>query len=89
MKRITKARLDISLKAVVELPMGAQVLSVQAGQGAEWGLWLWFAGDPNAKKENRTFAVIRDGSDDDVTSVTYIGMAVMGTVVFHVFEVKK
>jgi len=81
----------------LEMPKGAQILSVQTQQQMNVGsgaqseeVCLWALVDPAQPKETRRFSVFGTGH----TVLTDVGMRFLGTVqlelgrlVFHVFEV--
>lgn len=71
----------------IELPVGAQVLSVQM-QGGEPQMWVHL--DPAAPKEVRSFAVFGTGHEipDDYTLFIGTFQTHGGLLVFHVFETR-
>lgn len=73
--------------AVVNMPVGAQVLTVQMQYGEPR---LWALVDPNAPKADRRFQVVGTGHKfNPKPSAHYLGTFQMqsGAFVFHVFEV--
>lgn len=73
----------------IELPKGAQILTVQAQNGDPK---LWALVDENAASEVREFLTIGTGNSAPVTPRdTYIGTYQIhdGDLVFHVFEICK
>lgn len=87
-KQIWKFQLSPSIKQTIEMPIGAEILSVQgqADQGCIWALV-----DPDAEKEERIFEVYGTGHDinyDMGVDRKHIGtfQVMGGTLIFHVFE---
>jgi hypothetical protein len=72
-------------ESVLDMPIGAQVLSVRE-QGQE--ICLWALVDPLADKEKRKFVSFGTGHDIPSQPMTFIGTAHLGggSLVFHVFE---
>ena len=69
----------------VDMPRGAHILSVDVQRGV---YCLWALVDPQAEKEQRTFAIIGTGHPiADAARLDYIGSAQLGeALIFHVFE---
>lgn len=88
MKTIYKYTLDAN-NTVLEMPMGAKVLSV-ASQGDD--LCLWAKVDTEDPIEQRTFEVYGTGHPmpDDDEHLQFLGTALMhgGSLVWHVFQNK-
>lgn len=72
----------------IEIPRGAEVLSVHEQRG---DLWIWVKVNPNNRSEKRRFAVFATGEDVPDISLKFIGSAVLsrGRLVQHVFEILK
>lgn len=70
----------------IELPAGAQVLTVQI-QGNE--VMMWALVDPNAPPKSREFQVVGTGQKltFDRYPPVYIGTVQMAGMVWHVFEI--
>lgn len=86
MKTIWKYELETMDVRVVEMPVGAEILTVQEQRGK---LCLWALVDPEADKERRVFCI--HGTGHPVSTVAlkkYIGtyQLMEGALVFHVFE---
>jgi hypothetical protein len=68
----------------VEMPKGAQVLSVQV-QGGE--PFMWALVDDQAPKEKRSFNTVGTGHDsDEIQNWRFVGTFQLGPLVFHLFE---
>lgn len=70
----------------VEMPFGAEVLSV-AAQGED--ICLWAKVDPVAPKESRSFVGFGTGHEiPDTAHLKFVGTAMLnlGSMVFHIFE---
>ena len=89
MNAIWKFQLKVTDLQEVEMPKGAQVMSVQEQNGA---LCLWAAVDSEQPKENRVIEIIGTGNPIPTTTTDrhFIGTAQMqkGALVWHVFERK-
>lgn len=88
MKTIWKYKLDVNDNVFIEMPKGAQVLSVQIQDGAPC---IWALVDPDAKKEKRLFEVLGTGHtmpEDMGINRAFIGTFQLwaGRLVFHLFE---
>lgn len=89
MKKIFKYPFGASSIASIEMPIGAEILSVEDQGGVPT---LWALVDPNAEKKHRKLAVfgtgweIEPGSRADVN--TYVGTVHMKQVplVWHIFD---
>lgn len=84
MKTIWKFVLEPSIE--LEMPKGAQILSVHA-QGENINLWALV--DPKAEIEKRKFVAFGTGHNVPDQPMEFIGTAhpYNGQLVFHVFEV--
>jgi len=87
MKTIWKYSVGEQTKFTLNLPRGAQVLSVQE-QREEAQLWALV--DPDEQRELRTFCIFGTGWDIDDAGLAYLGTFQVhgGTFVFHLFEKK-
>lgn len=92
MKTIWKFPLRVADKQTIEMPAGAQILSVQSqGETA----CLWARVDSDAPKEPRVVAIFGTGHampEDEITfKLKFISTFQMldGALVFHAFEVKR
>ncbi len=87
-KVIWKFDLEAKPEQQIEMPIGAEILSMQM-QGDQARLWALV--EPEAKKETRTFEVIGTGQlipdEDRIFIGTY--QVFNGDLVFHVFEKLK
>lgn len=91
MKKIFKYKLQVTSKQTIEMPVGAEILSVQFQRQ---DLFVWALVDPDAEKEGRVFDIF--GTGEDVPAVDAPGasrkhLATLqvqnGSFVCHVFEV--
>ena len=89
MKTIWKYELKIVDKQVVDMPDSAGILSVAEQHGK---LCMWAAVDSSAPKRERVLYVAGTGGPlpggmgaDDAT-VLYVGTALIGSLVWHVFD---
>lgn len=84
-KQIWKFALP-STRNHIEMPKGAEILSVQEQIGAPH---IWALIDPSADKEERCFEVYGTGHDihyDMGVERKFIGTVQLTALVFHVFE---
>ena len=86
MNAIWKYVLPITDVVHLSLPIGARPLCVQNQHGY---LTLWALVDPNAKSSDRAFRIVGTGHLFNPDRLTYIGMAQVGLLVWHVFEVES
>lgn len=84
-KRIFKYVLDIEDVQTVELPEGAEILSVHNQNEL---LCLWALCNPDAPKEARTIHIFGTGNPVCDNPGRFIGTVLMwhGQLVWHVFE---
>lgn len=85
-KTIWKFELDTTDMIGVDMPIGAEILTVQEQYGKPC---LWALVDAESKKENRIFCI--HGTGHDVSSShakKYVGTYQLmdGSLIFHVFE---
>ena len=87
MQAIWKYVLKIEDASDIEMPAGAEVLTVQKQGGA---LCLWAVVNPESPTETRHFRVLGTGHEheESLVALDYIGTAqMMGSgLVWHVFE---
>lgn len=89
MKTIWKYSLDTTDVQGLKIPIGGQILSIQA-QGNTPCMWVLV--DPNASKENRKFRTFGTGApveDNELDNSKFIGTYQLfgGSLIFHVFEI--
>ena len=88
-RKIYRYRLDITDVVRLDLPEGADVLSVGPPRDRRDGpLDLWAVVDPATETESRTFRVIGTGNPMPDFVGLFIGTVPMfgGSLIFHVFE---
>ncbi|HUV52905.1 MAG TPA: hypothetical protein VMW64_07505 [Dehalococcoidia bacterium] len=90
MKAIWKYPLEMIDKQTLELPEGAQILSV-ANQRETLCIWALVDPSPYARKEKRTIIIKGTGhpmDSDELNGTKLIGVALLhdGFMVCHVFE---
>ena len=73
---------------VLELPRGAQILTVQEQHGRPQ---LWALVDPSAPVQRRTFRVMPTGIEweCDGELLHYLGTFQLKQLVFHLFEIER
>ena len=79
MKTIWKYKIDGS----IQMPMDAQILTVQNQNGEEH---LWALVNPNNELETRKFLIVGTGQSFDDTDTKYIGTFQQPPFVWHLFE---
>lgn len=89
-KRVYKYKLEFGRLTRHEMPIGAEILTVQQDQ-KDMSIQMWALVDPNAKTEERTFELYETGNDinyDMGVSRSYIAtyQYQKGQFVGHVFE---
>ena len=87
-KQVWKFELTPSRKQAIEMPINAEILTIQTQFGNPC---IWALVDPNAKKEQRGFEIFGTGLSiiyDMLVVRNYIGTYQVndGQYVFHVFE---
>jgi len=90
-KTIWKYEMGITVKQKLEMPVNAEILTVQIQEGKPC---LWALVDPNEKKEIRTFETFGTGSPiycDMEIDRKYIGTCQLydGSLILHIFETLK
>ena len=87
MKKIYKYPIEITDNQIVEMPVGAKILTVQIQNGVPC---IWAMVDPEAEKEKVHIRVHGTGHNvPDSDRLEYINSIQMrgGVLVFHVFKV--
>jgi len=76
---------DVRDRQVLEMPVGAQMLTVQMQDDL---LCLWALVDPNAPRASYTFRIAGTGHNIEEEKLLYIGSVLLfnDTIVFHVFQ---
>lgn len=86
-KSVWKYKLESGDPHSIEMPAGAQILTVQVQMGDPV---IWALVDPDAEIETRNFRTFGTGHSIgvDVNKLVYIGtwQIFNGTLVFHLFE---
>lgn len=84
-KVIWKFNFHVKDQVKIEMPKGAEILTVQNQYEMPT---VWAIADPMAPKELRHFELLGTGQDIDTTGKKYIGTFQMseGTLVWHLFE---
>ena len=83
MATIWKYVLELTDTQTVEMPDGAEILSV-ANQGDS--ACIWAIVDPEQEKRTRTIEIFGTGHPVPSASRRFIGTALFGPLVFHFFE---
>jgi hypothetical protein len=88
MKKIWKFTLDLQDDQEVEMPSGAELLTVQMQADT---ICLWAIVDPHTtKRDRRTFYIVGTGHDmpPKVSAANYVGTVQQagGALIWHVFE---
>jgi hypothetical protein len=73
---------------VIEMPIDAEILSVQIQNGQMFNACIWAKVNPENELEKRQFVVIGTGHTFDDSDMEYIGTYQDGPFVWHLFEVK-
>lgn len=84
--RIYKYRVPIADNFIIEMPLGAEILSFQSQNDV---MNIWAAVWPNSSLEERKFSTIGTGHDIDMVLVKkFIGTTQImnGKFVWHLFE---
>lgn len=85
-RTIWKYDLDTQDEVVLDIPKGAEILTVQMQFGKPC---MWVMVDPKADKEHRVFEIVGTGNPMEINEerqyvATY--QLMQGALVFHVFE---
>lgn len=85
MKTIWKFPLNVTDEDEIQMPIGAQVLTVECQQGAPY---LWALVETTNAQESRVFSIFGTGHPIEKTELQYRGTFQLngGNLVFHVFE---
>ena len=86
---IWKFQLPVEGRATVQMPVGAQVLSVHVqrpNHDPDGRICWWAKCDPDGRTEDRHFAAIGTGYTIPPDLKKFIGTVLMGPLVWHVFE---
>lgn len=75
-----------SLENVIEMPKGAEILTIDIQNGQLFNAQMWVKVDTENEVEKRMFEVIGTGQNFDDTNRKYIGTYQDGPFVWHVFE---
>lgn len=84
-KVIWKSELGLTGNAVIQMPVGAELLDVQTQSGMPC---LWFKCEPNLDKESRAFSYYGTGHNLPDNEGEYVGTFQManGEMIFHLHE---
>jgi len=87
-KAIWKYQVTGDHTQTLEMPQGAQILTVQVQQGEPV---LWALVDPALPKEKREFFIVGTGWPIDGGLGQYVGtfQIMEGSLVFHIFEAPR
>lgn len=83
MKKIYKYTLDITYLQGIEMPKGAEILTVQQRLGL---LELWAMVDPLQPLQGRTIEILGTGMEVFGAARKYIATVQSGIYMWHVFE---
>jgi len=88
MKAVFKYVIPVVDEFTMEMPKGAQILTVQAQRGVPC---IWALVDPEMENEERSFVMRGTGhpiDDNMVPFLNYVGTMQMmeGTLIWHLFE---
>jgi hypothetical protein len=75
-----------SLDNIIEMPKGAEILTVDIQNGQMFNAQMWVKVNTENEMEKRMFEVIGTGQNFDDTNKKYIGTYQDGPFVWHVFE---
>lgn len=84
-KQIWKFNLSVQSNFEIEMPKGAEIISVQSQNGS--GV-MWAICDTSAEKETRTFGIYGTGHNMPADGLKYVGtyQEAGGALVWHLFE---
>ena len=74
------------LENIIEMPKGAEILTVQIQNGKSFDTCIWAKVTPDNELEKRRFVVIGTGHSFDDTNYKYIGTYQDSPFVWHLFE---
>lgn len=85
MQTVYKYPLYVGGLQTISMPTGAEVLSAQVQRGQ---ICLWALCNPEAQREDRTFAIYGTGHPVEDTPGKFLGTVQLegGAFIFHVFE---
>lgn len=93
MKTVWKYKIDMTHLQTLQMPEGAQVLSLQKqGSRSEDDMFLWCLVNTDRPMRERTFVLVGTGeSIDDLPGAEYVATMqfIRGVYVYHLFELKK
>jgi hypothetical protein len=75
-----------SLENIIEMPKGAEILTIDIQNGQMFNAQMWVKVDTENEMEKRMFEVIGTGQNFDDTNKKYVGTYQEGPFVWHVFE---
>ena len=75
-----------SLENIIEMPKGAEILTIDIQNGQMFNAQMWVKVDTENEMEKRMFEVIGTGQNFDDTNKKYVGTYQDGPFVWHVFE---
>jgi phosphoribosylcarboxyaminoimidazole (NCAIR) mutase len=75
-----------SLENVIEMPKGAEILTIDIQNGQMFNAQMWVKVNTENEMEKRMFEVIGTGQNFDDTNKKYVGTYQDGPFVWHVFE---
>jgi hypothetical protein len=75
-----------SLENIIEMPKGAEILTIDIQNGQMFNAQMWVKVDTENEVEKRMFEVIGTGQNFDDTNKKYVGTYQEGPFVWHVFE---
>ena len=75
-----------SLENVIEMPKGAEILTIDIQNGQMFNAQMWVKVNTENEMEKRMFEVIGTGQNFDDTNKKYVGTYQEGPFVWHVFE---
>ena len=87
MRTVYKYSFPITDLVELEMPLGAQVVHIEEQRGA----CLWALVDPEQPRELRHFHIYGTGRPIHRSALSHVGTFLMagGTLVWHVFEMRK
>ena len=75
-----------SLENIIEMPKGAEILTIDIQNGQMFNAQMWVKVNTENEMEKRMFEVIGTGQNFDDTNKKYLGTYQDGPFVWHVFE---
>lgn len=87
-RRVFRYRLDLAEAPTLDLPAGAEVVSVAPPRDLSSSLDLWAVVDPDRATVKRHFRIAGTGHPLPDDAARFLGTVPMsqGSVIFHVFE---